>query len=321
MALLQDARDQVDRAVGAGEARGLDMENAFGGVVSAFRRRYVKDLAGFDVAITGLPFDGAVTHRPGARFGPRAIREASALQVFDPPWGWDDYSPLEALAVADCGDAGFDYARAADVPDALRDHVRGILAQGAACLAMGGDHSVSLPVLEAHAEVHGPLSLVQFDAHSDTWPDDDRGRIDHGTMFRKAVAGGVVDPATSVQVGIRTVNPDTMGIETIPARAVHEAAPGAVAARIRERVGDRPVYLSFDIDALDPAFAPGTGTPVWGGLTSAQAAAILRDVAGIRLVGGDVVEVAPAYDATGATAVAGAHVLMELLCLWGWTRR
>ncbi len=317
---LQDARDQVDAAITRDDRRGLTFENAFGGVASAFRRRYTKDLAGFDLAITGIPFDQAVTHRPGTRFGPRAIREASSLQVFDPPYGWG-YSPLEELAIADYGDLGFDYARVADFPAALRDHVAGILDRGVGCLAMGGDHSVSFPILQAHAEKHGPLSLIQFDAHSDTWPDDDMDRIDHGTMFYKAVRSGIVDPATSVQVGIRTVNPDTMGVTTIDARAVHEAVPGEVARRIREVVGDRPTYVSFDIDALDPAFAPGTGTPVWGGLSSAQAAAILRDIAGVNMVGGDVVEVSPPYDTTGATAIAGAHVLMELVCLWGWTRR
>ena len=317
---LQDARDQVDGAFARAGRAGLAFENAFGGATSAFRRRYTKDLAGYDLAITGVPFDQAVTHRPGARFGPRAIREASALQPFDPPYGWG-YSPLERFAIADYGDVGFDYARVADFPEALRAHVRGILEQGAGCLAMGGDHFVSLPILQAHAERHGPLALIHFDAHSDTWPDDDMGRIDHGTMFYKAVRTGVIDPAASVQVGIRTVNPDTMGVETIDARAVHEAAPGAVAARIRAIVGDRPAYLTFDIDCLDPAFAPGTGTPVWGGLSSGQAAAILRDLAGVTLVGGDVVGVSPAYDTTGATAIAGAHVLMELICLWGWTRR
>lgn len=317
---LQDARDQVDGAFTREGRRGLAFENAFGGAVSAFRRTYTKSLAGYDLAITGVPFDQAVTHRPGTRFGPRAIREASALQPFDPPYGWG-WSPLEELSIADYGDLGFDYARVADFPAALRAHVAGILGQGAGCLAMGGDHYVSFPILQAHAEVHGPLSLIHFDAHSDTWPDDDLERIDHGTMFYKAVKTGVVDPASSVQIGIRTENPDTMGVTTIDARAVHEAAPGAVAARVREVVGDRPAYLTFDIDCLDPAFAPGTGTPVWGGLSSGQVAAILRDLAGVNLVGGDVVEVSPPYDTTGATAIAGAHVLMELICLWGWNRR
>jgi agmatinase len=318
---LQDARDQVDGAITRDDRRGLTFENAFGGATSIFRRRYTKDLAGYDLAVTGVPFDQAVTHRPGARFGPRAIREASALQPFDPPYGWDGFSPLDELAIADYGDVGFDYARVADFPGALRDHVAGILAQGAGCIAMGGDHYVSFPILQAHAAVHGPLSLIHFDAHSDTWPDDDMDRIDHGTMFYKAVRTRVINPASSVQIGIRTVNPDPLGVTTIDARAVHEAAPGAVARRIRKVVGDRPCYLTFDIDCLDPAFAPGTGTPVWGGLSSGQAAAILRDLAGINLVGGDVVEVSPPYDTTGATAIAGAHVVMELICLWGWTRR
>lgn len=317
---LKDARDQVDMGFKRDDPRGLAFENAFGGATSAFRRRYTKDLAGFDLAITGIPFDQAVTHRPGTRFGPRAIREASALQPFDPPYYWD-YSPLDEFAVADYGDCGFDYAKVAAFPAALRAHIEGILAQGVGCLAMGGDHYVTFPILQAHAERHGPLSLIQFDAHSDTWPDDDMERIDHGTMFYKAVKTGVIDPATSVQVGIRTVNPDTLGVTTIDARTVHEAAPGEVARRIREVVGDCKCYLTFDIDCLDPAFAPGTGTPVWGGLSSGQAAAILRDLAGIDLVGGDVVEVSPPYDTTGATAIAGAHVLMELICLWGWTRR
>ena len=317
---LQDARDQVDGAFARDARRGLAVENAFGGATSAFRRTYTKDLTGYDLAITGVPFDQAVTHRPGTRFGPRAIREASALQPFDPPYYWD-YSPLDEFAVADYGDVGFDYAKVADFPAALRDHVKGILDQGAGCIAMGGDHYISFPILQAHAEKHGPLSLIHFDAHSDTWPDDDMSRIDHGTMFYKAVKTGVIDPATSVQIGIRTVNPNTMGVTTIDARAVHEAAPGEVARRIKEVVSDRSCYLTFDIDCLDPAFAPGTGTPVWGGLSSAQAAAILRDLAGVNLIGGDVVEVSPPYDTTGATAIAGAHVLMELVCLWGWTRR
>ena len=317
---LKDARDQVDGSFTRGDPRGLNFENAFGGATSAFRRRYTKDLAGYDLALTGIPFDQAVTHRPGTRFGPRAIREASSLQVFDPPYYWD-FSPLEDFAIADYGDLGFDYAKVSEFPAALKAHVAGILAQGAGCIAMGGDHYVSFPILQAHAEVHGPLSLIHFDAHSDTWPDDDMDRVDHGTMFYKAVKTGVIDPATSVQVGIRTVNPDTLGVTTIDARAVHEAAPGAVARRIREVVGDRPAYVTFDIDCLDPAFAPGTGTPVWGGLSSGQAAAILRDLAGVNMVGGDVVEVSPPYDTTGATAIAGAHVVMELMCLWGFTRR
>ncbi|KAF0674919.1 agmatinase [Profundibacterium mesophilum] len=317
---LEDAASQVDTAITRDDPRGLSAENAFGGVTSFLRRRLTKSLEGVDLAITGIPFDQAVTNRPGTRLGPRALREASCLQPYDPPWGWG-FDPLSEFSIADHGDMAFDYARVSAFPAALRAHIGGILDAGAGCIALGGDHSISLPILQAHAERHGPLALVQFDAHADTWRDDDFERIDHGTMFYKAVKLGVIDPARSVQIGIRTENPDTLGIHQIPARAVHESTPAAVAAKVREIVGDAPAYLTFDIDALDPAFAPGTGTPVWGGLASWQAAAILRDMAGIDLKGGDVVEVSPPYDAGGATAVAGAHAAMELICLWCWTRR
>lgn len=317
---LEDAKTQTDLAFTRPEPRGLAFENAFGGATSFLRRRYAKDLQGIDLAVTGVPFDQAVTHRTGARFGPRAIREASSLQPFDPPHGWG-YSPLEELAIVDYGDLAFDYAKVADFPDALTAHIRGILRQGAGSLTLGGDHFISLPILRAYVEVHGPISLIQFDAHSDLWVDDDMERIDHGTWTYKAVKQGLIDPASSIQIGIRTHCDDYCGLEMIDARACHEMGAAAVAARIRDRVGARPSYISFDIDALDPAFAPGTGTPVWGGLASWQAAAILRDLAGINLVGGDVVEVSPPYDTTGATAIAGAHVAHELICLYGWTRR
>lgn len=317
---LEDARHQVDTAFTATDPRGLRYENTFGGVTTLFRRSFAKDLAGADLAVLGVPFDQAVTNRPGTRLGPRAIREASALQAFDPPYGWD-FDPLEEFTILDAGDLAFDYAQVAQFPEALRAHVAGMLEQGVGTLALGGDHSITLPILRAHAARHGPLALVQFDAHTDTWEDEDFTRIDHGTMFYKAVKMGVIDPAVSVQVGIRTTNPDTLGLTVIDARWVHEHGPRATAERIRAVVGDRPAYLTFDIDALDPAHAPGTGTPVWGGLSSAQAAIILRDIAGINLVGGDVVEVSPPFDTTGATAVAGAHAAMEILCLYCWTRR
>jgi len=317
---LEDAKDEVDAAFTRSDLKGLAFENAFGGATSFMRRRYTKDLRGVDVAVTGVPFDQAVTHRPGARFGPRAIREASALQPFDVPYGWG-FDPLSEFAVTDYGDLAFDYARTADFPDALTGHIRTILAGGAASLTLGGDHYISFPILRAYAEKHGPLSLLHFDAHSDTWPDDDFTRIDHGTMFYKAVKSGIIDPKRSVQVGIRTHNDDTLGVTTIDARAVHERGAKAVVDQIRSVLGDHQTYLTFDIDCLDPAFAPGTGTPVWGGLSSAQAAMILRDLAGINLVGGDVVEVSPPYDTTGATAIAGAHVAMEILCLLLWNKR
>ena len=318
---LEDAQEEVDLAFNRKEPNGRGYENAFGGATSFLRRRYTKELSGVDIAITGVPFDQAVTNRTGTRMGPRAIREASTLQPFDLPYGWDDMSPLDEFDIIDYGDLAFDYAKVAAFPDRLTDHIRTILAGGAASIALGGDHFISFPILKAYAEKYGPMSLVQVDAHTDTWPDDDMDRIDHGTMFYKAVKMGLIDVTKSAQVGIRTHNPDTLGISIIDAREVHETGPSAVATKEREIVGDSPVYLSFDIDGLDPGFAPGTGTPVWGGLSSGQAAIFLRDLAGINLVGGDIVEVSPPYDPTGATAVAAAHVAMELICLWSWTRR
>ncbi len=318
---LEDAKTQIDQAFQRRDLRGLTYENAFGGAPSFLRRKYTKDLKGVDLAITGVPFDQAVTNRTGTRLGPRAIREASTLQPYDPPYGWG-FDPLSEFAVVDYGDMAFDYAKVSEFPATLTNHIKGILDQGAGTVTLGGDHYISFPILKAYAEKFGkPLSLLHFDAHSDTWVDDDFDRIDHGTMFYKAIKLGLIDPATSVQVGIRTHNDDTMGMNIIDAREVHETGPAAVAQKIKSILGDRPTYVSFDIDCLDPAFAPGTGTPVWGGLSTGQAAIILRDIAGINMLGGDIVEVSPPFDTTGATAVAGAHVAMELICLWAWNRR
>ncbi|MCT4373054.1 agmatinase [Yangia mangrovi] len=317
---LEDAKSQIDHAFTRQELKGPSFENVFGGAASFLRRRYTKDLAGADIAVTGVPFDQAVTNRTGTRFGPRAIREASLLQPCDAPYGWG-YDVLSEFAIADYGDLAFDYANVAAFPETLEAHIAGILATETGVVTLGGDHSITLPILKAHAAKYGPMSVIQFDAHTDTWADDDFSRIDHGTFMYKAVKLGLVDPARSVQIGIRTDNPDTLGFNVIDARELHRTGPEAVAAKAREIVRGHPVYLSFDIDALDPAFAPGTGTPVWGGLSSHQAAVCLRELAGINLVGGDIVEVSPPFDTSGATAIAGAHVATELLCLWGWTRR
>ena len=316
---LNDAKTDVDTAFTRKGLRGLAFENAFGGATSFLRRTYTKDLTGVELAITGVPFDQAVTHRTGARFGPRAIREASCLQPFDAPYGWPT-NPLEEMAMVDYGDLAFDYARIVDFPAALTGHIATILDAGAGTIALGGDHFITLPILRAYAAKHGPLGLVHFDAHSDLWPDDDMTRIDHGTFLYKAVKQGLIDPARSVQIGIRTSTEDYLGVTHIDARDVHQAGIAATVARAKDIVGDAPCYVTFDIDALDPAFAPGTGTPVWGGLASWQAAALLRDLAGINMVGGDVVEVSPPYDTTGATAIAAAHVAYELICLYHWAR-
>ena len=315
--VLSNAKTEIDLAFTRKDLKGLSYENAFGGSTSFLRRRYTKELKDVDIAITGVPFDQAVTNRPGARFGPRAIREASTLQTFDPPYGWD-FDPMQALNIVDYGDLAFDYAKIQEFPLLLEKHISKILSEDASAIVLGADHFITYPILKAHFKKLGaPLSLLQFDAHSDTWPDDDEDRIDHGTMFYKAVKSGIIDPKTSIQVGIRTTNEENLDVNIIDAREVHEKGPVQVAQKIKSILGDRPTYLTFDIDCLDPAFAPGTGTPVWGGLSSGQAAIILRDIAGINMIGGDVVEVSPGYDVSGATAIAGAHAVTELLCIWG----
>lgn len=321
---LEDAGKQIDHAFTRADLRGQSFENAFAGAPSFLRRRYSKDFSGADLVITGVPFDQAVTHRPGARFGPRAIREASLLQPFDAPYGWG-YDPLTEMAIIDGGDLAFDYADVAAFPECLRAHIGAILdagpGAGPGVLALGGDHFITLPILRAHAERYGPVALIHFDAHSDSWTDDNPARIDHGTFLYKALQEGVIRPETTVSVGIRTDNPDTHGVTIVDAPTLHRDGVEAALCIIRGVVGAQPVYVSFDIDALDPAFAPGTGTPVWGGLASWQAAALLRGLAGINLVGGDVVEVSPPHDHAGITAIAAAHVAVELICLYGWTRR
>jgi agmatinase len=312
---LEDAGRQVDTALTRPQQRGLSYENAFGGVTSFLRRTYTKDLSGVELAITGVSFDQSTTNRSGTRFGPRALRDASSLQPYDPPYGWG-FDPLSAHNIVDYGDLAYDYGRLWEFPKALQTHIAGILAAGAGSLTLGGDHFITLPILRAYAAKFGPMSVIQFDAHSDLWQDDDHDRLDHGTFMYKAVKEGLVDPARSVQVGIRTECDDYLGMNVIDAFEVHEIGPRATAAKIKQIVGSNPTYLTFDIDALDPGFAPGTGTPVWNGLTPNQVAVILRNLDGIALKGADVVEVSPPYDTTGATAIMGAHIAMEQICLF-----
>lgn len=312
---LEDAGRDVDTALTRPERTGLSCENTFGGIVSFLRRTYSKDLAGVDLAVTGVCFDQAVSNRSGARFGPRALREASAMHTNDPPYGWG-FDPLSNFVITDYGDVAYDYGQLQAFPHVLRAHIATILSAGAGSLVLGGDHSITLPILRAYADRFGPMSVIQFDAHSDLWPDDIPDRMDHGTFMYKAVREGLVDAARSVQIGIRTECPDYLGMNVIDAFEVHEHGAKAAAAKASAIVGEAPCYISFDIDALDPGFAPGTGTPVWNGLTPNQVAVMLRALDGIALKGCDVVEVAPAYDTTGATAIMGAHVGMELICLY-----
>jgi agmatinase len=294
---------------------GTLVEPTYAGATSFMRRRYTRDLVGADVAVVGIPYDLATTNRPGARLGPRAVRAASASLAWEHAvngWGFD---PFTRLRVVDYGDLSFDPGRPAEVPQALEAQARGILDTDTAILALGGDHFVSYPLLRACAQRHGPLSLLHFDAHSDTWADQD-GRIDHGTMFWHAAQEGVVAPARSVQLGMRTHNADTHGFNVFSADWLHDHSAAEVAATVRGIIGNSPCYLTFDIDCLDPAYAPGTGTPVVGGVSTLQALRILRGLAGLNLVGMDVVEVAPPYDVSEITALAAATLALNMLCLY-----
>ncbi len=200
------------------------------------------------------------------------------------------------------------------MPDEITAHARTILEAGASMLALGGDHFMSYPLLRAHAHVHGPLALVHFDAHSDTWRDED-GRIDHGTMFFHAARERLVEPARSVQVGIRTHNSETHGFTVLDAPWVHRNGADATVAAIKRVVGPAKAYVTFDIDCLDPSCAPGTGTPVVGGLTTAQAREIVCGLADLELVGMDVVEVSPLYDVGDITSLAAATLALDYLCV------
>ena len=304
---------QTDLAITRESPYGSLAEPTYSGITSFLRRRYSKDLSGVDVAVVGVPFDVATTGRPGTRFGPRAIRAASAMLAWCPPYAWG-FDPLDRLHVIDWGDVFFDSGNIAAAPDLITQAYRQFTAANVIPLSLGGDHFISYPILQALVERHGPLSLIHFDAHSDTWRDED-GRIDHGTMFYQAAKNGIVDPSRSIQLGMRTLNEETHGYRVLDARWLHGQGVAAAVEAIRARVGSNPCYLSFDIDFLDPAYAPGTGTPVVGGFNTHFALEILRGMAGIDVIGCDVVEVSPPYDNADITALAGASIAQELLGL------
>ncbi|MEM8551005.1 MAG: agmatinase [Pseudomonadota bacterium] len=299
-----------------GDLHGIGLENWFSGATSLFRRRYAPDGKGADIAILGVPFDQAVTNRPGARFGPRAIRAASTNLAWPGgPWRFST-DPFAERAVVDVGDLHYDTGAPATFTQTLQTRASSLMADGARLFALGGDHFITGPILRAHASRSGPLALIQFDSHSDTWREP-APRIDHGTMFFHAAEDGIIDPARSVQVGIRSGNTETHGFTIIDADAVADSHPNTLAEEIKSIVGAGPAYLTFDIDFLDPAYAPGTGTPVCGGPSTNKAERILAGLSGLDIVGGDVVEVAPAYDHAEITALAGATMALAIVELIG----
>ena len=271
------------------------------------------------VTVVGVPLDLGTSNRAGARDGPRAIRSASRMLVDGAhPQSWVDPA---ALPLADGGDFAIAMG---DLPASLA-RIEAQAMQAGHLIALGGEHGITLPLLRALAKrVGGPLALVHCDAHVDTWPESFGQTMGHGQVFWHAIREGLVDPRRTIQIGIRSpVSREVwdwtvgQGVTILTAQQVHETSPAAVAAKVREVVGAAPAYLSFDIDALDPAFAPGTGTPEPGGLASWQAQGVLRRLAGLDWRGMDVVEVAPAYDVAEITALAAATIAWEYLCLPG----
>jgi agmatinase len=287
----------------------------FAGELSFLRRKVTQDISNADIVISGIPFDSATTNRPGARFGPQAIRAASVqlaeLAEHAFPSGADLFADL---AIADYGDCELPSAYPTQVVDRIFNHAQAILRHDAMMVSLGGDHFVTYPLLQAHAEKYGPLSLLHFDAHVDTWEDDGE-QLDHGSMFLRAVREGIIVPGKSVQVGIRSFSDDDYGFTVLDSPWVHEHGPDNAVTRIREVIGDSPTYLTFDIDCLDPAFAPGTGTPVAGGLSSMQALTIIRQLGNMNFIGMDLVEVAPAYDHAEITAIAAATIIHDFIAL------
>jgi agmatinase len=294
----------------------------FAGIRTFMRAPHTSDLAGVDAAVYGIPYDTATSYRTGPRFGPEAIRSASALlRPYNPALG---VNVVESLSIVDYGDVpvspGDTERTYAQVEEALAPLVEA----GVFPLALGGDHSVTLAELRVLARKHGPLALVQLDAHGDTWDEYFGQRFFHGTTFKRAHEEGLIEPAASVQAGLRgslygaedLESAREQGFAVISCDQLRTLEPGGLAGLVRTRAGNRPVFLSFDIDVLDPAFAPGTGTPEVGGLSTAEALALVRALRGIALAGADVVEVAPPYDGPGQqTALAAANVAYELLSL------
>ena len=307
------ANRTIDHALTARSLTSAASDPTHAGILSFMRRKYSKQLKDVDAVVWGIPFDAATSNRPGARFGPQAIRRASAIFDNDPQYPFER-DLFAQMATIDYGDCLLDYGNHSKTPATIEREAAKILKSGAYLQTLGGDHFVTYPILKAHAAIHGPLALVQFDAHQDTWPDE-RGRIDHGSFVGRAARAGLIDTDASIQIGIRTHAPEDCGIRILYGYDIEEMSVADIADAIIQQVGERKAYLTFDIDCLDPAFAPGTGTPVAGGPSSSKMLSVLRKLGALTVVGSDVVEVAPAYDHADITAIAGATVAMYMLGL------
>ncbi|WP_159650986.1 agmatinase [Vibrio atypicus] len=289
--------------------------------MSFMRRPYLRNpvSSDADLVVLGVPLDMATSGRPGARMGPDAIRRASVNLAWEGnkfPW---NFNVFDRAKVIDAGDLVFDCGDAEDFTYRLEAATSEILKSGKTMLALGGDHFITLPILRAYAKHHGEMALIHFDAHTDTYANG--SSYDHGTMFYHAPNEGLISPKHSVQIGIRTeYDQQDHGFNVINAMEANDLSAEDIVARVRDIIGNKPVYVTFDIDCLDPAFAPGTGTPVCGGLNSDKVLKILRGLAGVNIVGMDVVEVSPPYDHSDLTALAGATVALELMYAWAFNR-
>jgi len=299
----------------------------FSGVRTFMRLPNVQDLENSDAAIVGAPFDTGGTFRVGARFGPESIRSIShLLRRYNPGLG---VGIFDHLSVIDYGDVPVVPGYIEESYERIKEGLEPIHSAGVIPIVLGGDHSIALPELRAAAAVHGPLALVQFDSHPDTWDTYFGQKHTHGTPFRRAVEEGLLDPSRSIQVGMRGSIYDEgdwedaidMGFDLVPTDTVRKLGIEETIARIRERVGDAKTYVSFDVDFVDPAFAPGTGTPEIGGFTSREAQEFVRGLVGLDIVGCDVVEVLPPYDSAQITALLAANVAHEFLSLFALGRK
>ena len=299
---------------------GNDMPR-FGGPATMMRLPTQKNADGLDACFVGVPFDIGTSNRPGARYGPRAIRAESCLLR---PYNMATRAaPFDSLQVADIGDVAINTFNLKDSVRIIEAAYDEILATGCRPLTLGGDHTIALPILRAIKRRHGPVGLVHVDAHADINDAMFGEPIAHGTPFRRAVEEELLDPHRAVQIGLRGTGytaedfdwPRSQGFRVVQAEECWYRSLAPLMEEVREQIGGGPVYLSFDIDGLDPSCAPGTGTPEIGGLTSPQALEIIRGCRGLDLVGCDLVEVAPAYDTSGNTALLAANLLFEMLCV------
>jgi len=294
----------------------------FGGIATMMRLPLAQSPAGLDAAFIGVPLDIGTSNRSGARFGPRQIRAESALiRPYNMATG---AAPFDSLQVADLGDVAINTFSLDKSMAIIESFYDAVLAAGCRPLTMGGDHTIALPILRALARVHGPLALVHVDAHADINDEMFGERIAHGTPFRRAVDEGLLAGDKVWQIGLRGTGyaaddfdwPRRQGFNVVQAHEVWYQSLAPLMARVRECIGtSHPTYITFDIDGLDPSFAAGTGTPEIGGLTVPQGLEIIRGCSGLNVVGGDLVEVAPPYDPSGNTALLGANLLYEMLCV------